>query len=512
MVLDSYGSATPNLSPILFGDQWPHMPRCPGEPEFETPGLTEVKKWRLQTLLALARWGIPSLAFADAYEKTFDRHLDLKDMGFSSLSDMISNLPDVFAVQEPDELTALIFPCHPDDRILHDARLRSSFQKTYQERVGSAYLSVVPSPEDDASLALSGLPSPTLGFANNSTDIEDLILRAYYNRDYEFPRDVVLPGEQYSDFILPKMVAAVPNTRGVYQAVIVGAANPNGFYINVRNDSLDRIDSLAKDVQAYFAECGDPVEMYSIPEEFIYSGFPCLVYKQLEQVWERGMIVGPGKKPNKVFVETVDYGGIVSVDKIFIYLMPRKFLDIPKQALYVSTMGIRPIDEESNDWSIDSGARVRSFSHSDYWLDLLLVDPMLEERESNASSESDPSEISLVSSQHSSDYIRGKYLRRGRKWHKDPQFEALVVDRHDDELSLFLDVVLTMELYALYDDSRIDEIEALREQFNHVLETLPRPSNPMTKPKTVPIPELATPQAPIEEEQAQSIAPGIDGN
>lgn len=473
-----------NLSPVLFGDEWPQISKCPAEPDFEAPGLTDVKKWRLQTLLAVAKWGIPSLAFAQAYERMFGRQLDLKDLGFSNLNDMISSLSDIFAVQEPDDLTALLFPDHPDDRILHDARLRNSFQKVYYDRVSSAFPTFT---RTAAGKTLADQSGPGLHGKKlrTSSDFEDLIMRAYYNRDYEFPKGVVLPGHEYSGFILPKMAAAIADTRGVYQAIIVGAANPNGFYINVKNDSLMRVDKLTQDVRTHFRECGEPVEMYSIPEEFIYPGFPCLIYKQHEQVWERGQIVGPGKKAHKVFVETVDYGGIVSVDKLFLYLMPEKFFDIPKQAVYVSLMGLKP-SSPSGVWCINSGARVRSFSHLNYWLDILLLDPAKQRRDSKTSSDTTDSTVDYASGRASSsaetfDYLPGQYQRRGKKWYKEPQFEALVIDRHDDELSLYLDKVLTMETYAIYDGTRTNDIEALREHFNQVLLNLPRPQNPFNK-------------------------------
>lgn len=482
------GAIYSDLQPILFGDYWPKLPKRVTEPNFEGPGLTEIKKCRLQALLAVAEWGIPSLALTYIYEKIFDRQLDLKDLGYSSLNDMISSLSDVFAVQEPDELTAIMFPEHPDDRILHDARLRNSFQEVYYRRMSSALATIV-------RLAVGkSLPNQSrLGVhrkkSRKSNDFEDLIMKAYYNRDHEFPRDVVLPGEEYSDFILPKMVAGVPNTRGVYQGILVGAANPNGFYINVKNDSLMRIDNLNEDVEAYFSQCREPVEMYSIPKEFIYPGFPCLIYKQHEQVWERGQIVGPGRKAHKVYVETVDFGGIVSVDKLFLYLMPRRFFNIPKQAVYVSLMGLKPNDP-SGTWNAKSGKRVRCFSLLDYWLDILLVDPVVQESDSKTLSDTSDSVVDCAWSSASSNgnttdssdcSSNGQYLRRGKKWYKEPQFEALVSDRHDDKLTLYIDQVLTMEHYATHESSRTHEIETLRVQFNQVLANLPRPKNPFTK-------------------------------
>jgi len=436
--------------PVLFLDDWPQPPKgAEEEEEFETPGLTDVKRWRLQMLLAANPWGVPSLAFSQAYEKMFARQLDIKDLGFEDLSDMVANLPDVFTIQEADDTTALMFPDYPQDRILHDARIGHSFQHQRSSNGQNDY---------------------------KTTDPDTLIAYAWLNRDDDFPNNVVLAGEQYSELILPMTSANIPGTRGVHQAVMVGAANPSRFFINIKNAFLERLVKLSADIALYFKECGQRIEMFSVPEEFIYPGFPCLVYLKEEQGWERCSIVGRSGRGGKIVVESVDYGGNFSVNQIQLYLMPRKFFDIPRQGVAVSLIGLKPADG-SDKWSTSVGTRMRCFSNFKYWLDCVLVEP--KEPQKDPADIKSVSEITSVSSNDSGTGGSLIHKRRRRTQKSRPQFEVLVCDRNDDEMNLYLDEILLLETYAIFDDGRSQDVSKLRSQLDEALQNVPRPTNPL---------------------------------
>lgn len=441
----------PIMQPVLFlDDDWPEPPKSAKEEnnmsEYEAQNMNEVRRWRLQTLLAINPWGIPSLAFTKAYEKMFKRELDIKDLGFDTLSDMIFQYSDIFTVQEPNEMTSLMFPDYPNDLILHDARLNHDFSNPISDSEQVDY---------------------------KSTDTETLIAYAWFNQDDDFPPDVVLAGEQYADNILPMTSAKVPGTRGLYQAVMVGAANPDYFHVNIKTESLERLASLSNDIGEYFRPLdARTIATYSVPNEFLYPGFPCLVYLTKERCWERASIIAKSKGGNKILVEAVDYGGMHSVNPLCLYLMPRKFFDIPKQNIPMSLIGMKP--GASNTWPVHVGERMRCFSDHNYWLDILLIEPKEDEKKQM---DEKSSSSSGCGSGDSESAIRksSKYKKRRNKI----RFEALVCDRNDPDIDIYLDEILFMENYAIPDSKRADEILSLKQKLNQALATVPRPENPL---------------------------------
>lgn len=451
------------MQPVLFiDDSWPEPPKGSSQESLFEPGtLYEIKKARLQALLASHPWGIPSLALSNAYKKMFGHELDLEELGFDNLSDMIFQLNDTFAVQEADETTALMFPDYPNDRILHDARQVCDFD------------SITNCVED---------------IDYKSADPFTLISYAWINRDDEFPPDVVMPGEQYSEMILPMTTKSVAGTRGLYQAVMVGAANPDYFHVNIKTLAFERVTNLSVDVQNYFKDLGrKTIAMYSVPNEFIYPGFPVLVYLKKEKCWERGSIMAKSKGGNKVLVEAVDYGGFHSVSPSNLYLMPKVFFEMPKQNVPLSMIGLKPSDA-TNKWPAEVGERMRCFSDHKYWLDVLLLEPKKVEKdqaleENSTASVSSGSESNGMKSS-SSDFALGtesanirssKYKRR----RDDVQFEAIVYDRNDSFLDVALDDILIMENYAIPDNNRAEEVATLHQKFKEALAEVPRPTNPL---------------------------------
>lgn len=450
-----------NADSPLFLEDWDNQSGLRDNTcELQTqPGLSELKKWRLQTILSLNPWGIPSLAFSQAYYRIFNHELDLEDLGFADMSDMIWTLTDIFAVQEPDEMTSYMFPDYPMDRILHDARLSHSFikDKFMDERIVEKNL------------------------------IEWLLGAAAMNRDIELPQDIVKPGEKYAELVLSLTKAQIPGTRGVHKALITSAANPEKVYINLENPDLDIVDRISMDVAIFFSEVPGSIETYSMPKELIVPEYPCLLYQQREQVWERCSIIELGKDSKNVIVESVDFGGIAEVDASRLYLMPRRFLRAPRQALAVSLGSLKPAGAECK-WRSGVGKRIRCFSHSKYWLDCLLFEPL-------EASGAKPSSDDIVSSSLSIDQLdiseaaviptidkphepnpTNRKSKRNRR--ADIQFSALLCDRNDPDMDVYIDDILVMEFYANPIEDDKQTIATLKSKFASCLETLPRPENP----------------------------------
>lgn len=446
------------LKPVLFLDDWPQPPKCANEAADEQGGsaLAEIQKWRIQTLLAVNTWGIPSLAFSKAYEKMFGKELNPQDLGFATIADMICSMPDIFTIQEPDDVTAVMFPDYPQDKILHDARLGHDFSDS----------------TEDANAALAIVHKDGL-LDYKTVDPDTLIAYAWLNRDEDFPKDAVLPGEQYPELILPMTFANLPGTRGVHQALIVGAANPGRIFINIKSEALSKINVLSAQITQFFKECG-AYGKYSVPEEFLYPGFPCLVYIPKDKCWERCVILNRLRKTKKVRVETVDYGTYHTVHITNLYLVPRQFFDIPRQGLTVSLIGIKP-PKGSTRWSSRSGSRIRCFSDASYWLDFLLVEPKREiENENNDSLESRTGGSGLGEQKATTSPCKS-YLKKNNLKDKKSDYEVFACDRHDGELDIHLDYIMTMENLASIDENRSQEIMSLREKFVEALKTIPRP-------------------------------------
>ena len=411
----------------------------------------EVEKWRLQMLLAVHPWGIPSLAYADAFKTMFGRELRVAELGFDTLAEMVHKLKDIFAVQEPDKMTALLFPEYSRDHILHDARLGHQFPK----------------------LNFDGSECP-----DDNTDFNDLIHQAWINRDDDFPPDVVLDAEPYQQMIL--MTAAnISGTRGLHQGTMVGAASPDSFYIRPMTHDLERVKKLLGEIALYFKQTSHSIDSYNVPKEFIYPGFPCLSYVAKDKAWERVLIIGPAPRGNKVLVESVDFGGVYAVNQIFLYLIPRKFFDFPRQTIHVSLFGVMQPDQVGGDWPRKVGSRMRCFSFEGYYLDFLLLEPSSNKTELLGLKQSSPRDANAQT-----EILSGQSPPQ-RKKRIDPkrwaEFEVIVVDRNDDELDIYLDEVLRMETYVKIDDRHVERMTTIKQQLAEAFKSIPRPHNPFEK-------------------------------
>lgn len=420
-------------------DDWPMVQKSQSNQAVSL----EMKRWRFQQILGSNPWGIPSLAFIATYNKVYGKPIDFEEMGFRDFPSLVASMPDIFLVQQPDEITALIFPKNPYDIVLHDARYGHNF-------------------DEQTDLKSTSVPKP------NEVDYEMLITLAILNRDQDLPSDVVLPNEQYRELILPQTLANIAGTRGVHQAVMVGASNPSHLFINVKNEYTERLCELPALMKDYYDSIPDLFDSHIVPDEFLYPGFPCAVYRPQNDIWERCSIITKSPKVGKVLVDTVDYGGIITVDRMCLYLLPRKFLELPKQAVCVSLLGVKPSDGKK--YSKGSSKRLRCFSVTNYLLDCLIVEP------TKFSVKLDPYvELDQEDGYTSSDTEKSKK----RKPRQHASFDVILCDRNDDDLNLFIDQVLCLETYTAYDNTHRDEIEELRSQFKQALTNIPRPVNPL---------------------------------
>lgn len=455
----------------FFLDDWPAPPKCQEGPDDSSSSL-EVRRWRVQILLAVNPYGIPSLKFGEAFERMFGRKFELRDYGYDNLDDMLNNMTDIFVVQQPDEITAALFPEYPHDRILHDARLGHNFAK--------------PNIDGDDQLA------PTSRLQANGTsskcDFNDLIIKAWIDRDEEFPPDVVLAGESYEQ-LWRISAASIPGTKGVYHATMVSVANPETILLKLKSNDEEqgRISGLSDEIDQYFKQTKHSIEAYSVPREFILPGFPCLSYLGKQRIWERCIVVGRFRNENKVLVESIDFGGLYSVALISLYLIPRQFLDIPRQTLQVSLLGLKSVENE--EWPSKVGARMRCFSYEQYYLDVLLLEPRIKPSRLDSIDLGSDSSIKNLTSAVSSMTVADGTKSQGSNTPKPSSskkkksmntiaYEAIIVDRNDKEMDLFLDEILMLETYATQADDQVEEISRIKEQLRQVLPSIPRPINP----------------------------------
>lgn len=455
----------------LFLDDWPAPPRCIEEPDGSSS--LELKKWRLQILLAVNPFGIPSLKFGEAYERMFGMKFDLRELGFDNLGEMVNKMDDIFVVQEPDETTCVLFPEYPSDKILHDARLGHNFAR----------------PNIDGTDSLLK-QSTRVQASGTKSDFDDLIIRAWIDRDEEFPPDVVLAGESYEQ-LLKVSSASIPGTTGLYQATVISAATPESIFIQLKTSEQDlaRIRSLSNEIKEYFKNSEHSIDAYNVPREFLLPGFPCLVYSNKEQNWERCIIAGRAHGDSKVLVESIDFGGSYSVHTIFLYLIPRQFLSIPRQTFQVSIMGMKPIERDGI-WTQKVGSRLRCFSFAQYYLDVLLIEPKLQTYRvpldpppspssppTDSSSSHPPSSALEKLSKETSESAADKAARQSR-FKSKMTYEALIVDRNDKEMDIYLDEILVLETYAVQDESRVEEMARIKNHLREALKGMPRPKNP----------------------------------
>lgn len=434
------------------------MTTVPIEPTSDTvTSSIEVKKHRIQMLLAEHKFGIPSLALADEYEKMYGQKFDVQDWGYEMLSDMITDMSDIITVQEADEISCLYHPKYSNDRILLDKRYGYQFDSR-------------PAINTDQGTSTSGVGT------SPESDFESLISKARINHDCEFPDDVVLPGEQYTEPILIK-TAQIEGTRGVYTCLITGAANPNHFYVNVKNDYTETIETFTSQVKEYFATSEQPLEAYTIPEEFIYPGFACLRQRN-GGPWERVSITGRSPTDNKILVESVDFGGTDAVDKKDLRLMPRKFMAASRQAIVVSMFGVKPHGDK---WSPFSGQKIAGWSYEYYWMECLFLEPRLPAPSSRESSICDAESAGFETGSTCSVAESRKMSINRRIWYRKPQYEVVILDRMIPSYDAFIDEILVAQMLADHVPESMDELNRLKQQLKNVLKDIPPHENPMEK-------------------------------
>ena len=444
----------------LFLDDWPAPAKCVEE-ELDSVTMKQVRKWRLQTLLAVSPFGVPSLALASAYEKMFGRKFDLRDFDCDNLDDLINQMSDILVVEQPSSTTAILFPDYPHDTVLHDIRLGHDFS--------------CPNFDDDAISVSTSM---------SNKDCNDLIYQAWMDRDEEFPPDAVLIGEPYEQLLKISM-ANIPGSRGLYRAYLVSAASPDTLCIRLKasEENVGRIRGLSNEIDTYFKSSKYPIDAYNVPKEFIEPNFPCLLYSK-ERAWERCVVVSSASG-GKILVECVDFCGVYAVNPIFLYLIPRKFLEIPRQTLTISLVGLKPAGGAS-EWQKQVGARMRCFSIEDYWLDVLLIEPKeakkLTFQRREVASNGSPQNRSCVSVTGSNGQSSSPTQDSSKKKRISTQrvsYDAIIVDRNDEEFDVYMDELLVMETYAEPNISRIKEIRKLKVQLKEALKTIPRPENPL---------------------------------
>lgn len=477
---------SPELDTLYDDDQNKQQPTIPrqlleDDDHDEIYGWTELRIWRVQTILAISPWGIPLVTFGKVYEKIYNRKFRTQEFGHAVLIDMVSERPDIFAIQEPDELTEIIFPEYPHDKILHDARYGNHFNN---DRLPNSHAS----------------PSATL-YDRNELNYDELISIAWLNRDDDFPNDVVLAGEEYCDLFLPIPEAKLPDTYGVYKAIIIGVASPHCIYINIQSPDSKKVVNLSVDVKDYFSRAKDPIDMYRVPKEFLYPGFPCLVFVDEDKSWERGIVIGQASRGDRVLVETVDYGGVRAVSGQQLYLMPKKYMEFPPQAILVSLFGLKPAHDEDK-WNPRAGTRLRSFSYPEYYLDVLLMPstapepksrPKKQQEEKSSTSEQqtitsatstetkgldnglDSSEPPVSSRVNVNSRLLNKLKNR-----KTPQYDAIICDRNDDQgFDLYLHNLMIVETYAEPDMKKYTRLKELQDGLKVAFKKVSRPINPM---------------------------------
>lgn len=429
------------------------------------PSNVEIKKQRIQMLLAEHKFGVPSLALADEYEKLFGQKFDVQDWGYEMLSDMIADMSDIITVQEPDEISCLYHPKYPNDRILLD------------KRYGHHFTSHLPISPTNAT-STSGLGTIS------ETDFDSLISRAKINHDCEFPNDVVLPGEQYTEPILIK-TAQIDGTCGVFTCLITGVANPNHFYVNVKNEYTQSIETFTSQVKEYFKASEQQPEAYKVPEEFIYPGFACLRQRK-DGPWERVSITGRSPTDNKILVESVDFGGTDAVELEDLRLMPRKFMSASRQAIVVSLFGLKP---QGDKWSPFSGQKIAGWSYEYYWMECLFLEPKVQSTLSEVSSLGDAgstiSEIQQFTDTSSACSTTTTDTRRvsinRRIWYRKPQYELIILDRMIPSYHAFIDEILVAQMLAVYVPECICEMDRLKLKLKNVLKDISPHENPMEK-------------------------------
>ncbi|KAL6439775.1 hypothetical protein ACFW04_004067 [Cataglyphis niger] len=277
--------------------------------------ISDRTKSRLDQLVRKHPEGIWCADLPDKYLKEYNVHLNYTELGFTSVREYVSYLPNIFYMTRANSTDDFLLysadkrPTVPDQEVSKSEPIEISPSSREQHNEHNA---VRTQHSDDDSAPIPANVSPT-------------ITRTFV------PDDVM----NYNDSVDLILVTDLHRDRKHLEIYVVEVFNPSFFWVHLRKNKR-RFEIFMNELHTFYEYNKDK---YTIPKIALKKGLNCAcIY---ENNWHRAII--KSVKPDfKVTVIFYDFGTLKTYAPEDVYYLHKQFSFLPAQALPCGLYNVKP--------------------------------------------------------------------------------------------------------------------------------------------------------------------------
>lgn len=270
-------------------------------------GIDEKIKQECRQVLARRPNGVWAARFPIEYKNLHNKELNIKQLGFMSVVEFMSAMPDVVRIERPTKLDWLLFLARNEEERDHS--------KTNGE------VPVCPAP-----LEIHKDPEPPC-VPGNPLNLPDGVGRGIY----------------YSKIKLPEC--------GYLEVCVTHVIHPHQFWVMLI-ENWPKLQDLTEDMRQFYSTRESA--RYKMPGCFVSVGQACCALYEDGQ-WYRGLVVGI-QSVDSIEVFYVDYGNTARLPLSSLRVLRSQFINLPAQALPSKLAYVQPFGG-CKEWSPGSTHR-----------------------------------------------------------------------------------------------------------------------------------------------------------
>ncbi|XP_068695369.1 tudor domain-containing protein 5-like isoform X2 [Montipora foliosa] len=245
--------------------------------------------------------GIWAARFATEYKKLHNKELNIKQLGFMSMVEFMSAMPDVVRIERPTKIDWLLF-------LAKDADIDHS------ESNGEVSVPVETGEKDPVPLLCPSLP-------DNPLNLPDGVGRGTYFSKIK------------------------PPECGYIEVCVTHVVDPHRFWV-MMIENWPKLQALTEDIRQFYSSRES--SRYRMPDWFVSVGQACCALYE-DGSWYRGLVVGI-HSVESIEVFYVDYGNKARLPLSSLRVLRSQFMKLPAQALPSKLAYIKPFDG-GKEWS-----------------------------------------------------------------------------------------------------------------------------------------------------------------
>ncbi|XP_078343727.1 tudor domain-containing protein 5-like isoform X2 [Oculina patagonica] len=270
-------------------------------------GIDEKIQQECRQVLARRPNGVWAARFPIEYKNLYNKELNIKQLGFMSVVEFMSAMPDVVRIERPTKLDWLLF------------EVRKENEKDHTKTNGE-----VPAQAAPAEIRKDPVPPSVPG---NPLNLPDGVGRGIY----------------YSKIKLPEC--------GYLEVCVTNVVHPHQFWVMLI-ENWPKLEDLTEDMRQFYSSRESA--RYKMPGWFVSVGQACCALYE-DGSWYRGLVVGI-QSADSIEVFYVDYGNTARLPLSSLRVLRTQFIKLPAQALPSKLAYIQPFGG-CEEWSPGSSHR-----------------------------------------------------------------------------------------------------------------------------------------------------------